>query len=345
MSDMKRTASVLTLARGRDEHLRNVVRGLARQSCQPVELVVGVMQDDFYDDLPATPFPIRQIRVIAAELPLAAARNAVAKVATGEILIFLDVDCIPAPSLVEDYCRETGPGDGMTMGEVLYLLAGATAPGWTTVQFDAAGIRHSDRQGPPDGTRRQCEDYRCFWSLSFAMHRLDWGLSGGFDERFSGYGGEDTDFGRTLHEKDIPIWWIRGARAYHQYHPHCMPPVHHVRSILRNTELFASKWGNRTMEHWLHAFRLMGLIENTRSGLRIMREPDAADFALCEQTVDMPYAASGRVMRILEDRQRRTAGLADDGANLRERHERMTIAQNEMLHPAWPVVSRTAAEG
>ncbi len=344
MQDLTATASVLTLGRGRADHLRNVVRGLAAQSVPPAELIIGVMQDDLYADLPAAPFPIRQLKVVASELPLAAARNAVAGAAKGEVLIFVDIDCIPAPSLVEDYLRETRPGEGLVMGEVLYLPAGAAAPGWTVARFDAVGVRHSDRQGPPDGARRRCEDYRCFWSLNFAMHRDDWRRSGGFDERFSGYGGEDTDFGRTLHEKRIPIWWIRGARVYHQYHRHCMPPVHHVRSILRNTEVFAAKWGHRTMEHWLHAFRLMGLVENTRSGLRLLREPDAADLALCEQTAEMPYAASGRVIRLLEDRQRRLAGLPEDGADPRTRHARMTAAQNEMLRSGRAAASRTAAE-
>ncbi len=328
------TASVLTLARGRAEHLRNVILGLARQTTPPVELVIGVMQHDLYDDLPETGFPIRQIRVIARELPLARARNAVAAAATGEILIFLDVDCIPHPDLVADYAAQTRRGDGLTMGELLYLPAGAATDGWTVEGFDAVAVRHSDRQGPPAEPRRRCEDYRCFWSLTFAMHRDDWAASGGFDERYEGYGGEDTDFGRTLHERGIPIWWIRGARAYHQHHAHCMPPIHHIPSILRNTELFASKWGHRTMEHWLYGFRMMGLIENCRTGLRILREPGPEDFALCRQRSDQPYAATGPVIRYLKDRERLAQGLPADTSPADERHARMTREQETFLAPA-----------
>ncbi|WP_237763612.1 glycosyltransferase family 2 protein, partial [Falsirhodobacter sp. alg1] len=76
---------------------------------------------------------------------------------------------------------------------------------------------------------------------------------GGFDERFTGYGGEDTDFGKTLSMAGQRIGWIAGAKVYHQYHPHHMPPVHHLHSVVRNAELFAEKWGYRTMEHWLYA--------------------------------------------------------------------------------------------
>ncbi|SEN52561.1 Glycosyltransferase, GT2 family [Loktanella fryxellensis] len=325
--------SVLTLARGRATHLHNVVLGLTRQTRQPDELVIGVMQDAPYDDLPDTTFPIRQIMIDGTDLPLARARNAVAAEATGEMLIFLDVDCIPAPRLVDDYARQMAEAPGLFMGEVMYLPAGAADADWDYDTFHQIAVRHSDRQGPPEEARRACEDYRCFWSLNFAMSRTAWDASGGFDERFTGYGGEDTDFGRTLSEMGIPIWWIRGARVFHQYHDHCMPPIHHVASVIRNSELFATKWGHRTMEHWLHAFRMMGLIENCRTGLRILREPDADDFALCRQGRDMPYAATGRVIRILEDRARAQEGLPPSDAPMAARLAVMEKDQDDLLAP------------
>ncbi|WP_281827436.1 glycosyltransferase family 2 protein [Jannaschia rubra] len=339
MTDPAPSVSILTLARGREAHLRHVIAGLARQTHQPHEMIIAVMQDAPYTDLPDTDFPIRQIHIVDDELPLARARNAAGAAAQGDVLVFLDVDCIPHPELVADYAAYTGKGDGLTMGEVLYLPAGATGPGWTAETFDAVAVRHSDRQGPPESDRKRCEDYRCFWSLTFAMHRDDWAASGGFDERFRGYGGEDTDFGRTLQEKGIPIWWIRGARSYHQHHAHCMPPIHHIASILRNTEIFAAKWGHRTMEHWLHGFRMMGLIENGPDGLRQLREPGPEDFALCEQRSDMPYAATGPVIRLLEDRERRIAGT-EDTRTMAERHAEMTRMQAELLTPG----RRIAAE-
>ncbi|WP_308917612.1 glycosyltransferase [Jannaschia sp. LMIT008] len=333
-------ASVLTLARGREAHLRNVILGLMRQHHRPKELVIGVMQDEPYEDLPETSFPIRQIHVTDHELPLARARNTVANAAEGDVLIFLDVDCIPHPDLVGDYVKGTRKGDGLTMGEVLYLPAGAARDGWTYDHFEKVAVRHSDRQGPPATARKRCEDYRCFWSLTFAMHRDDWAATGGFDERFVGYGGEDTDFGKSLDAKGIPIWWLRGARSFHQHHTHCMPPIHHVASILRNTEIFAEKWGHRTMEHWLHGFAMMGLIENTRSGLRILREPNEADYALCAQRPDMPYAATGPVIRRLEDARAAADGVRRTYASADERHAAMVAEQERLLEPA----PRLAAE-
>ncbi len=304
------SVSVATLARGRPEHLRNVVLGLDRQAQAPVELIVAVMQDRVYD-LPAARFPIRQIMVADDPLPLAAARNAAARAATGEALVFLDMDCIPMPALVGDYAHRLAELDGLLMGEVLYLPGGAARDGWRGEEFADVAVRHSDRRGPPSVGIERCTDYRCFWSLNFAMRRDTFLAAGGFDERYRGYGGEDTDFGKTLDRAGIPIAWMKGGLAYHQYHRHHMPPVHHLDSVVRNAQLFEAKWGYRTMGHWLHAFRLMGLIDDTPGApIRILRRPDAEDLALTGQQAHQPYANTTSVIRILEDRAMRVATAA-----------------------------------
>ncbi|SFC21329.1 glycosyltransferase family 2 protein [Tropicimonas isoalkanivorans] len=320
------SVSALTIAAGRAEHLRNVIRGFRTQTQAPVELIVAVMQGAPYDDLPETDFPVRQILVppVEGELPLSAARNRAAEAAMGDVLAFVDVDCIPNPSLIADYATAAEPGRGLIMGEVLYLREGATSGGLDFDLFDKIGVRHSDRAGPPQEGLRRCEDYRCFWSLNFAMNRADWDRSGGFDEGYVGYGGEDTDFGRVLDDRNIPIWWMKGARVYHQYHAHCMPPIHQVASVIRNAEYFASRWGHRTMEHWLHGFRMLGLIENTRTGLRILREPTEADFALCRQEPDMPYANTRRVLDKLEE-------IDAASRSGRDREAQVALAQADLI--------------
>lgn len=323
-----RTVSALTIARGRADHLRNLIRGLAQQTQPPVDLIVGVMQPEPFGDLPDAPFPIRQILVPGDELPLARARNAVAAEGLGEVLAFIDVDCIPAPSLIADYACACAPGAGLMMGEVLYLPGGATEGGIDFDRFAAIAVKHSDRAGPPATPVERCNDYRCFWSLNFAIHADDFRQSGGFDERYVGYGGEDTDFGRTLDARMIPINWCQGARVYHQYHPHFMPPVHHVASVVRNAELFRQKWGHRTMEHWLYCFGLMGLIENTPAGLRILGEPTADHLALCRQQSDQPYANTRRVIDLLN------AQVANDAGTPAERRRATDLAQKAMLLPA-----------
>ena len=294
--------SVLSILRGREDHLAHVLRGLAMQTRPPDEMVIGVMGRAPVRAEVETPFPVRQVLIPGDPLPLAAARNAAAREARGDVLIFLDVDCIPAPRLVADYAEGLEGWPGLLMGEVMYLPAGATDGAWTFDGFAAVAERHSDRQGPPPQGVRPCDDYRCFWSLNFALGADRWARSGGFDEAYAGYGGEDTDFGRTLDAHGIPIGWMRGGLAYHQHHPHHMPPVHHIASILRNTEVFRGKWGEYTMGHWLHAFTLMGLVERTPDGWRRLREPGPEDLALTRQQSHMPYANSARVIRMLQAR-------------------------------------------
>ncbi|MGB7409239.1 MAG: galactosyltransferase-related protein [Pontixanthobacter sp.] len=292
--------SVCTLAHGRDEHLCNLVRGLQMANEQPHELVIAVMQDREYD-LPATRFPVRQIVMGSTDTPLAHARNVAAETAKGELLVFQDVDCIPHPDLLGDYRAACDATSGVFMGEVGYLPKGAVEQRLDFDAFDRVAVKHSERAGPPEAAVGPCNDYRCFWSLNFALRKEDFALVGGFDEHYVGYGGEDTDFGRMIAENDIPIWWVRGAKSYHQYHSHHMPPVHHLDSVLANAMVFQRKWGRPTMEHWLRAFTLMGLIERAGDGFRKLREPNEDDLALTRQQADQPFASSAAILDFLED--------------------------------------------
>lgn len=294
------TISVCTLAHGRDAHLANLVRGLNHSSRPPGELVVAVMQDERYE-LPSTSFPVRQIMLGGNDICLAEARNAAAKHATGRLLVFLDVDCIPSPRLIEDYAAAAAFNDGVWMGEVGYLPKGATDRGIDYATFETLAVKHSERAGPPPGMVGRCGDYRCFWSLNFALSARTFENLGGFDPRYVGYGGEDTDFGRTIAAHDVPLWWVKGAKAFHQYHKHHMPPVHHLDSVLANAQVFAEKWGEPTMQHWLRAFRLMGLVEPDEGGSWVkLAEPSEEHLALTRQQEHQPYASSSVVLEQLE---------------------------------------------
>jgi len=302
------TVSVCTLARGREAHIVNLVMGLTMQERMPDELVIAVMQKAPYD-LPDTIFPIHQIVLGEETMVLGAARNAAARAASGRHLLFLDVDCIADPSFVADYARQLDRVDALLMGEVLYLPAGATDGGLDFDRFLANGIKHSERSGPPPSPLGDCSDYRCFWSLNFAMRRATFLAIEGFDERYVGYGGEDTDFGKVAASAGVPLMWCRGARAYHQYHAHHMPPVHHIDSVLANATRFREKWGHFTMEHWLRAFTLMGLVELRDGNLVRVREVTESDLALTRQQAHQPYASTATVLAQLEGRAPAMAAL------------------------------------
>ena len=87
------------------------------------------MNGDRYEDIPAAPFPVRMVEAGGSGLRLAAARNAAAATASGDVLVFLDLDCIPGAGLCADYAEAAHDFPGLLMGEVMYLPGGATAPG------------------------------------------------------------------------------------------------------------------------------------------------------------------------------------------------------------------------
>jgi hypothetical protein len=299
--------SICTLAQGRPDCLANLVRGLNHSRRPPGELVIGVMQDRRYE-LPATGFPTRQLILGDDGISRAHARNVAAAKASGDLLIFLDADCIPSPNLIDDYTLAAALNDGVLMGEVGYLPKGATDDGIDYNRFESKAVRHPERAGPPRGMVGYCGDHRCFWPLNFALPKTTFHSVGGFDERYGGYGGADADFGRTLAEKKIPMWWVRGAKVYHQYHQNRMPPVHRLDSVLADAAEFEGKWSEPAMQPWLEAFRLMGLVESG-GGLRKLREPGEADFALCSGQADQPYASGAQVLEWLDERAAATASL------------------------------------
>lgn len=270
------TVSVLTIVRGRPGHLAKVIAGLERQTRLPDELVIAWMQDT-PSQLPETAFPIRSVLVPGDPMPLAAARNRAADAAVGEQLILLDVDCIPAPGLVQRYV-ETADVAGVRLGDVLYLPPdGATHVDYAVL--DRTGVRHPAKPALGDAEVRATPSHGELWGLSFAISATDWRQVGGMDERYVGYGGEETDFAARLERAGITMAWIGGARAYHQHHPIHIPPLQHFEAILRNARLFRANWGRWCMEYWLGQFVERGLIALTDEEIVVLRHPTPSEIA------------------------------------------------------------------
>ena len=275
--------SVLTLVRGRHAHLINLMHGLNAQLSPPDELIIAWMQTDIDEDLPATDFPVRHIRVAGSDLPLARARNFAAECARHEGLIFLDVDCIPAPELVRCYREALANQAGLFMGEVRYLPAGAVRvdpPG--TLDFERLnrlGEIHPARPALGSDAPIPEGDPGQLWGLSFALRRSDHERAGGFDEAYEGYGGEETDYAWRLAAAGVDFYWLAGARAWHQHHPLYRPPYPHFDAIVANARRFHARWGRWCMDYWLGMFRDAGLVEWSPSArdIVVLRQPTPAE--------------------------------------------------------------------
>ncbi|HEY3647036.1 MAG TPA: galactosyltransferase-related protein [Streptosporangiaceae bacterium] len=200
----------------------------------------------------------------AGALPLARARNLGAQQAMSagaDLLIFLDVDCVPGPMLVSRYVQHAAQEmrPSLLCGPVSYLPPPPHS-GYRLSSLPGLGRPHPARPVPPETGVLADGDHALFWSLSFAVHAALWRELGGFCEQYIGYGAEDTDFGQVAASRGIALTWVGGAWAYHQYHPSPDPPVQHLTDIVRNAAIFHRRWGWWPMTGWLREFERRGLI-------------------------------------------------------------------------------------
>ena len=263
--------SVLTLVRNRTEHLVNLLEGVARSAMQPDEIIVVDMSDTPVRLEGQHPL-VRFERLETDGLPLAQARNHAAACAKGERLVFLDVDCIPMRDCLGMLSDAIGAHDRLVCAEVRYLGPGDASGAWDEATLLAKGEVHPVRPFPAQGLA-QVDNPGLFWSLAFAIRRSTFQRIGGFDERFRGYGAEDTDFGFAARDAGLPLYFLGGALACHQYHPSFDPPLQHLEDIVANARRFREKRGFWPMAGWLDQFAALGLVEWQDDTLSILRHP------------------------------------------------------------------------
>ncbi|MDT5066318.1 MAG: hypothetical protein QOK02_2473 [Mycobacterium sp.] len=266
--------AVVTVVHGRAAHLRNQLAGLQRSGRTPDLHVIVAVEDRTVPGIIAecrAKATVVHCRAPGARLPIGHARNIGVRTALdegAELLVFLDVDCIPSADLVGRYHEVAGQRehrDGMLCGPVTYLPP-CGPDGYDIANLDRNRDPHPARPAPPDGVVILSTNYELFWSLSFAVTAPTWRHIGGFWAEYRGYGAEDTDFGQRAAALGVPLQWVGGAHAFHQYHPVSDPPVEHLADIVRNATLFYQRWGWWPMTGWLDQFEELALIYRDQQG-------------------------------------------------------------------------------
>jgi len=253
MSD--KTFSVITITGGRNDHLRNLIRGIERSSRKPSELIVIYMNQ--VDELQVeSTIVIHSYHIDSEILPLAKARNEGALRAHSEHMIFLDVDCIPSSTMFEELITSDAIDNSLVMGTPRYLYKGSQLHTLNDSILNNQSAAHKVRLNIQEGFS---DDYTSFWSLCFGLTKTTFAAIGGFDPMFIGYGGEDTDFALSAKNNNIPFY-IHRALCYHQHHEIYKPPVQHVKDIVTNSNLFYSKWHTWPMIGWLREFTTLGYV-------------------------------------------------------------------------------------
>ncbi|MEK8023938.1 MAG: glycosyltransferase [Candidatus Hydrogenedentota bacterium] len=230
--------SVIVSTYNSPRYLELVLRGLEAQTDRSFECIIA---DD--GSGPGTEEVVeafrRKLNIIHSwqadeGFRLAASRNRALAIAGGDLVAFLDGDCIPSPRYVADI-RETAAqacGDAKSgaylQGHRVILDAAMSvrslnvgeifAPGWifrhrahlsnktNALRFPFPLNRHSNLKGV-----RGC--HMVFFAAD--LHAVN-----GFDEEFEGWGHEDRDLVRRLYRHGVDRIDLRGrAVIYHLYHP------------------------------------------------------------------------------------------------------------------------------
>jgi len=150
--------------------------------------------------------PDALVRVINTQRPIspAAARNRGAAVATGDLLLFIDADCLLAPDAVKQLISAVAAGYGAVVGAVVP----ETAQYWV--------LCNNLMAFPEFLTLDQPGERACLPSFCLLIPRAVWEHVGVFDERFPGAAGEDLDLSFRLRQLGYRLGFTPAAAVRHR---------------------------------------------------------------------------------------------------------------------------------
>ena len=217
------------------------------------------------------------VEVPDSRLPLARARNAGAATAIesgADLLVFLDVDCIPAPGLVRRYV-----GARRGRGSATALRAGRLSPpaaaGRLRPRSAAANWPTRTRRARARPRTRPCATGTAAVLVVVVRRRPDvWDRIGGFCEEYA------ATAARTPTSASSPQPPASGSTGSAARTPttsstrRATRRSEHVDDILANAHVFFRRWGWWPMTGWLTGFERLGLVTHnaaadTDSGLGI----------------------------------------------------------------------------
>lgn len=194
------------------DELARTLAALHRQD-HPSDRLQIIVADDGSPEPPEVPDGVELVRQADEGFRLAAVRNLGVRRARGDVLVFLDADTAPEPAFVRELTRLPALApDCVTVGRRRHAdlrgvdidrLADSAAeralpePAWLTDAY-----RHSD-----DLLRADDRSYRHVIGAVIACSRAMFDATGGFDESFTAYGGEDWEWTYRA--------WLQGAVLAH----------------------------------------------------------------------------------------------------------------------------------
>lgn len=214
--------------------LRQTLESLAAQRCDPAGFEVIVADDGSSDDTAA------MLGSFAGRLRLrywfqedqgyrvAAARNAGAALAAAPVLAFLDSGTLAGPDFIRGhldahlgrpggravlgYCFGYNPVDDMSWLErALARLEPAEVVARYRDEPSFRDLRHEVFERAGYDLRRLSAPWGLFWTMNCSVTAAAFRRSGGFDESFRSWGGEDYELGYRLFRQSLGFAMSREA--------------------------------------------------------------------------------------------------------------------------------------
>ena len=176
----------------------------------------------------STPLDVRVVRQEDRGFGLARARNAGARAAAHDILLFLDGDMLPEAGWLSAHARwHHAAGDLLTQG--FYGRVAVDGLDARTLRERPGTLRELFADRPADRsfiephmartrdlTSRDDDLFRVVAGGNLGMGRAFFDLVGGFDESFTRWGAEDTELGWRAYVRGGVLVPVRDAFAWHQ---------------------------------------------------------------------------------------------------------------------------------
>lgn len=208
------SASVVIPSYGRPELLARALAALAAQDLPRERFEVVVVDDG--GSPPAAPalrpfadrLRLKILRKPNGGLP--SARNAGAKIAEGDVLVFLDDDIEAAPEFLQAHLAPHESGERLVvLGALPYppdLERTAFLAYLERVKHYDLFLRYPDGDIPMPPLNGNS-----------SIRRSEFVAAGGYDEAFAAYGGEDTEMGHRLKSRGLRFVYAPRAVGYHRH--------------------------------------------------------------------------------------------------------------------------------
>ncbi|AZS42795.1 Chondroitin synthase [Microbacterium oleivorans] len=219
--DTPPAVSVIVAHYEQPAQLARCLAALAGQD-HPQDRLEVIVADDGSAEAPEVPAGVRLVRQADEGFRLAAVRNLGALHATGDVLVFLDADTVPEPAFIRELSRMPGLApDVVAAGRRRHADLDGVSP-VADVRTVLEGRRLAEPTWLADAYRRSGDllavddrSYRHVIGAVVACSRPMFEASGGFDEDFRAYGGEDWEWTYRAWLQGAVLAHVPSAAAWH----------------------------------------------------------------------------------------------------------------------------------